>query len=161
MIFILIFIKMFFSVLKIDNQLISYSKGILSLWNYEYFKKIDKIIIDFNDEENLNIYSNNLIDISNDLVGVISINKIYLINLSNLQICSLIYSINNLHYFFKYQNEIFCVEDMKIIKKLYPYESRLKNSLDFTYKINQFFILKNNNLVLYDNSKIILFNNNK
>lgn len=96
-----------FSVLKIDNQLISYSKGILSLWNYEYFKKIDKIIIDFNDEENLNIYCNNLIDISNDLVGVISINKIYLINLSNLQICSLIYSINNLHYFFKYQNEIF------------------------------------------------------
>ena len=91
-----------FSVLKIDNQLISYSKGILSLWNYEYFKKIDKIIIDFNDEENLNIYCNNLIDISNDLVGVISINKIYLINLSNLQICSLIYLINNLHYFFKY-----------------------------------------------------------
>ncbi len=149
----------FFSVLNIDNQLITYSKGILSLWNYEYLKKIDKLVIDFNDEENYDFYVNNLIDISNDLIGVISNHKIYLINLNSLQICSKINSIGNLHCFYKYQNEIFCVEDMKIIKKLYPYESRLENSLDLTYKINQFFILKNNNLVIYDNTKLILFNN--
>ncbi len=149
----------FFSVLKIDNQLISYSKGMLSLWNYEYLKKIDKCVIDFNDEENYDFYMNNLIDISKDLIGVISNHKIYIINLNNLQIFSLINSIGNLHYFLKYQNEIFCIEDMKTIKKLYPYEIRLENTLDLSYNINQFFILKNNNLILYNNSKLILFSN--
>ena len=67
-------------MLNIDNQLITYSKGILSLWNYEYLKKIDKCVIDFNDEENYDFYMNNLIDISKDLIGVISNHKIYIIN---------------------------------------------------------------------------------
>ena len=33
----------------IDNQLISYSKGILSIWNYQCLNKIDKLVIYFND----------------------------------------------------------------------------------------------------------------
>ena len=44
-----IYFKWFLFLFIIDNQLISYSKGILSIWNYQYLNKIDKLIIDFND----------------------------------------------------------------------------------------------------------------
>ena len=43
------YFKWFLFLFIIDNQLISYSKGILSIWNYQYLNKIDKLIIDFND----------------------------------------------------------------------------------------------------------------
>ncbi len=109
-----------FSILNVENKIISYSQeGIISVWNFQSLKKIGRIIIELNDNDNYNFYSENLINISEDLIGVISYKKIYIINIQKLEINSIIYSNNKIHNFYKFQNEIFLLEQNKI-KKLLP-----------------------------------------
>ena len=110
-----------------------------------------------NDNDNYNFYSENLINISEDLIGVISYKKIYIINIQKLEINSIIYSNNKIHNFYKFQNEIFLIDNVKGIQKLLPQESRLETSFNYLSTINQFVILKNTKLILYTNYNLILY----
>ena len=147
-----------FSILNFENKIISYSQeGIISVWNFQSLKKIGRIIIELNDNDNYNFYSENLINISEDLIGVISYKKIYIINIQKLEINSIIYSNNKIHNFYKFQNEIFLIDNVKGIQKLLPQESRLETSFNSLSTINQFVILKNTKLILYTNYNLILY----
>ncbi len=109
-----------FFILNSENRIISYiQKGIISIWNYQTYKKLGRLFIELNENENYQFYSENLINISDDLIGIISYKKVNLININKIEIFSTMISENKLHNFYKFQNEIFLLEQNKI-KKLLP-----------------------------------------